>query len=65
MSIDQDQFEGVALTGLLVFAASVGLLTLAGIVLALMQLAADTATAVAAATPAGVGVTIALRRKGK
>ncbi|MFF2189144.1 hypothetical protein [Streptomyces sp. NPDC058155] len=60
----QDGFDRAAVTGLLVFAASVGLLTLAGLVLALMQLAATTATALAAAGPAGIGIGIAIR-KGK
>ncbi|WP_405822059.1 hypothetical protein OG705_19545 [Streptomyces sp. NBC_00838] len=60
----QDGFDRAAMTGLLVFAASVGLLTLAGLVLALMQLAATTATALVAAGPAGIGISIALR-KGK
>jgi small-conductance mechanosensitive channel len=58
----QDEFDRAATVSLLVFAASVGVLTLAGLVLALMQLAADTATAVAAAAPTGVGISIALKR---
>lgn len=61
----QDGFDRAALGGLLAFTASVGLLSLAGLILLLMQLAAETAQAVAAAAPAGIGLTIALRRKGK
>jgi len=60
----QDGFDRAAATGLLVFAASVGVLTLAGLVLMLMQLAATTATTIATAGPAGIGISIALR-KGK
>jgi len=63
--MSQDEFDRTAMTGLLVFAASVGVLTLAGLVLALMQLAATTATAVAAAGPAGIGITVSLRKGGK
>ncbi|MGW0545404.1 hypothetical protein ACWD0D_34695 [Streptomyces griseoincarnatus] len=65
MSIDQDSFDRAAVTGLLAFAASVGLFSLAGLLLLVLQLAAETAQAVAAAAPAGIGLTIALRRKGK
>ncbi|MEE1774547.1 hypothetical protein PUR25_00225 [Streptomyces sp. JV181] len=36
-----------------------------GWLLLLAQLVADTAAAIAAAGPAGIGLTIALRRKGK
>lgn len=63
--MSQDEFDRAAMTGLLVFAASVGVLTLAGLVLALTQLAATTATTIATAGPAGIGVTIALRKGGK
>ncbi len=62
----QDGFERATVGALIVFAASVGLLSLVGVLLAVLQLAADTATALAAAAPAGVGVTLAIgRRKGK
>lgn len=61
----QETFDRAVLGGLITFAASVGCLALVGVLLAVLQLAAQTATAVAAAAPAGVGVTIAIRRKGK
>lgn len=57
--------ETALVTGLLVFAGAVGMLALVGVLLAVLQLAADTAAALGAAAPAGVGVTLALRRKGK
>jgi Na+/melibiose symporter-like transporter len=65
MSVTQDQFDRAAITGLTVFAASVGVLSVAGLLLLLAQLVADTAQAVAAAAPAGVGVTIAIRKGSK
>lgn len=58
-------WERATVTALVVFAASVGCLSLVGVLLAVLQLAADTATALAAAAPAGVGLTIAIGRKGK
>ncbi|MFD4239841.1 hypothetical protein [Streptomyces sp. NPDC058542] len=61
----QETVDRALITGLAVFAASVGLLSVAGLLLLLLQLAAETAQAVAAAAPAGIGLTIALRRKGK
>jgi len=65
VSIDQDGFERALTGGLLIFCASVGVLSVAGLVLILLQLAAETAAALAAAGPAGIGITLALRRKGK
>ncbi|MGW3304835.1 hypothetical protein [Streptomyces rubiginosohelvolus] len=65
MSVTQDGVDRALITGLAMFAASVGLFTLAGLLLLVLQLAAETAQAVAAAAPAGIGLTIALRRKGK
>lgn len=62
----QDTVDRALITGLAMFAASVGLFSLAGLLLLLVQLAAETAQAVAAAAPAGIGLTIAVRaRKGK
>ncbi|MET9929402.1 MULTISPECIES: hypothetical protein [Streptomyces] len=63
--MSQDTVDRALITGLAAFAASVGLLSLAGLLLLLVQLAAETAQAVAAAAPVGIGLTIALRRKGK
>ncbi|MEU2476088.1 hypothetical protein ABZ601_34165 [Streptomyces sp. NPDC012842] len=65
MSVTQDGFERAAVTGLVVFTASVGVLSLVGLLLLLAQLVADTAAAIAAAGPAGIGLTIALRKGGK
>ncbi|MEV4993186.1 hypothetical protein [Streptomyces niveus] len=64
MSVTQNGFDRAVLTGLIVFATSVGVLSLVGLLLLLAQLAADTATALAAAGPAGIGLRLALR-KGK
>jgi hypothetical protein len=62
----QDTYERAVVGGLVLFAVSVGCLSLVGVILAVLQLAADTAAALAAAAPAGVGVSLALgRRKGK
>ncbi|MGO4417244.1 hypothetical protein AB4Z54_00310 [Streptomyces sp. MCAF7] len=63
----QDSFERATVGGLIAFAASVGLLGLVGMVLALMQLAAETAQVLKAAGPAGlgIGITISLRKGGK
>lgn len=47
---------------LVVFCAAAGTLALVGVLLSLLDLAARTATAVAAAGPAGITITIALRR---
>ncbi|MEU5840155.1 hypothetical protein ABZ820_41850 [Streptomyces diacarni] len=60
----QDSFERGVVGGLLVFAAGVGLLATVGVLLVLAEQAARTAHALAAAGPAGLGVTVALRRKG-
>ncbi|MFC8894452.1 MULTISPECIES: hypothetical protein [Streptomyces] len=65
MTVTQDGFERAAVTGLLVFATSVGVLSVVGLLLLLAQLVADTAAAIAAAGPAGIGLTIALRKGGK
>ncbi|MFE2210322.1 hypothetical protein [Streptomyces rubiginosohelvolus] len=65
MSVTQDGVDRALIGSLAIFAASVGLFTLAGLLLLVLQLAAETAQAVAAAAPAGIGLTIALRRKGK
>jgi hypothetical protein len=57
--------EGAIVTALLVFCGAVGTLALVGVLLAVLQLAADTATAIAAA---GIGATVSIplaRRKGK
>ncbi|HBF84426.1 MAG TPA: hypothetical protein DD420_32205 [Streptomyces sp.] len=64
MSVSQDGMDQALHVGLLIFCASVGLLSVAGLLLLLAQLAADTAQAIAAAGPAGIGITVALR-KGK
>lgn len=64
MSLTQDGVDRSLIAGLVVFAAGVGLLTTVGLVLIVMRLAADTATALAAAAPVGVAVTVSLR-KGK
>ncbi len=62
----QESVERATVGALVVFAASVGCLSLVGVLLAVLQLAADTAQALAAAAPAGVGVSLAIgRRKGK
>jgi hypothetical protein len=53
------------ISALVVFAAACGLFALAGVLLALLKLAADTATALAAA---GIGASVSIplvRRKGK
>lgn len=60
----QDGFEKASIGALIVFATSVGVLSLVGLLLLLAQLAADTATALAAAGPAGIGISLALRKKG-
>lgn len=60
-----DTFERVTVGALFVFATAVGVLCLVGVLLALLKLAAETVTAIAAAGPAGIGLTLALRRKGK
>jgi heme A synthase len=60
--MSQDEFERGALTGLLVFAAAVGTFALVGVLLVLMQLAAETAAALAAAAPAGLGISLATIR---
>jgi len=60
----QETCDRAVIGALIVFAASVGALALVGVLLAVLQLAAQTAAAVAAAAPAGVGLTIAIR-KGK
>ncbi|MEE1774588.1 hypothetical protein PUR25_00480 [Streptomyces sp. JV181] len=65
MSVTQDDVDRALITGLFVFSASVGVLSVVGLLLLLAQLVADTAAAIAAAGPAGIGLTIALRRKGK
>ncbi|MFJ9096880.1 hypothetical protein ACIRIR_35985 [Streptomyces globisporus] len=65
MSVTQEGVDRALIASLAVFAMSVGLFTLAGLLLLVLQLAAETAQAVAAAAPAGIGLTIALRRKGK
>jgi small-conductance mechanosensitive channel len=49
----------------LVLVSTIGVAGVVVAILALLQVAAQTATAVAAAAPAGVGLSIALRRKGK
>lgn len=57
--------ESALVTGLLVFAGACGTFALVGVLLAVLQLAADTATAIAAA---GIGATVSIplaRRKGK
>lgn len=57
--------ETALVTGLLVFAGACGTLALVGVLLAVLQLAADTATALAAA---GIGASVSIplaRRKGK
>ena len=64
MSVTQDGVDRALITGLFVFSASVGVLSVVGLLLLLAQLVADTAAAIAAAGPAGIGLTIALR-KGK
>lgn len=64
MSVSQDQFDRAAIGGLLVFTASVGVLSVVGLLLLLAQLVTETAAAVAAVAPAGVGITLAVR-KGK
>jgi hypothetical protein len=61
----QQTFERAAIGALIAFAVSVGALGLAGILLSLLQVAAEAATAVAAAVPAGIGISIAIRRGGK
>jgi hypothetical protein len=61
----QNGFERATIGALIAFATSVGCLALVGVILAVLQLAADTAAALAAAAPAGVGVSLAIRRKGK
>lgn len=63
----QDSFERAAVGGMLAFPVSVGLLGVVGMVLALLQLAHDTAQALTAAGPAGlgIGITISLRKGGK
>jgi hypothetical protein len=61
----QDSFERAAVGGLLAFAASVGLLSTVGLLLVLAEQAAHTAAAIGAAAPAGVGITISLRKGGK
>lgn len=60
----QETFDRSVTGALIAFAVSVGCLSLVGVLLAVLQLAADTAQALAAAAPAGVGLTIAIRRKG-
>jgi hypothetical protein len=57
--------ETAIVTALLTFAAACGTFALVGVLLAVLQLAADTATAIAAA---GIGATVSIplaRRKGK
>jgi small-conductance mechanosensitive channel len=49
----------------LVLVSTIGAAGVVVAILALLQVAAQTATAVAAAAPAGIGLSIALRRKGK
>lgn len=62
----QETFDRAVIGALVTFAVSVGCLSLVGVLLAVLQLAADTAQALAAAAPAGVGVSLAIgRRKGK
>ena len=65
MSVTQDDVDRALITGLFVFSASVGVLSVVGLLLLLAQLVADTAAAIAAAGPAGIGLTIALRKGGK
>lgn len=61
----QETFDRAVIGALVTFAVSVGCLSLVGVLLAVLQLlAADTAQALAAAAPAGVGLTIAISRKG-
>jgi hypothetical protein len=64
MSTTQDDVDRGLVTGLVVFTASVGVLSLVGLLLLLAQLVADTAAAIVAAGPAGIGISLALR-KGK
>ncbi|MFE9335104.1 hypothetical protein [Streptomyces sp. NPDC006925] len=59
-----ETWERATIGGLVVFAASMGLLATVGMLLILAEQAAKTAHALAAAGPAGIGVTVALRRKG-
>ncbi|WP_432071338.1 hypothetical protein [Streptomyces sp. AA1529] len=59
-----ETWERVTMGGLLAFAASLGLLATVGMLLILAEQAARTAHALATAGPAGIGVTVALRRKG-
>ena len=61
----QETWDRVLIGGLIAFAVSAGLLGLVGVLLAVLKLAAETAAAIGAAAPAGIGLTIALRRKGK
>lgn len=61
----QDSFERVTVGGLIAFAAAVGLLSTIGLLLILAEQAAHTAAAISAAGPAGIGITISLRKGGK
>ncbi|MFI1856226.1 hypothetical protein [Streptomyces sp. NPDC020480] len=62
--MSHDSFERTLVGGLLVFAASVGLLSTVGLLLVIGEQAAKTAAAIGAAGPAGIGITLSLR-KGK
>ena len=64
MSLSQETWERAAVAALLAFAGSVGAFALLALALNLAQLAANTAAAIAAAGPGGIGITLALRKKG-
>jgi hypothetical protein len=60
--MSDDRFEKFCICALVVFAGTAGVIALTAMLLSTLHIAVDTADALAAATPGGIGITIAIRK---